>query len=120
MDETKIIVCEEFLRTAMLSSDVEQLDELIADDLIFVTHFGQILSKETDIEAHRSGNLKFSRIEVLDQRIRLLDMLAVTITRVKLSGTFGTPFEGDFCFTRVWQYRVGKWKIVSGHCSSVM
>lgn len=40
MDETKIIAHEELLRAAMLSSDVEQLDELIADDLILVTHFG--------------------------------------------------------------------------------
>lgn len=119
MDETKIIACEERLRTAMLSSNVEVLDELIADDLIFVNHFGQILSKETDIEAHRSGNLKITRIDILDQRIKLLDMLAVTVTRVALTGTFGTPFEGEFCYTRVWQYRIGKWQIASGHCSSV-
>lgn len=119
MDETKIISCEELLRTAMLSSNVELLDELIADDLIFVNHFGQILSKETDIEAHRSGNLKITRIDVLDQRIRLLDMIAVTVTRVTLAGTFGSPFEGEFCYTRVWQYLNGKWKIVPGHCSSI-
>ncbi|MDQ0897326.1 MULTISPECIES: nuclear transport factor 2 family protein [unclassified Paenibacillus] len=119
MDETKIIACEELLRKAMLTSDVKLLDELIADDLIFVNHFGQILSKETDIEAHRSGNLKITGIDVLDQRIRLLDMLAVTVTRVTLTGTFGTPFEGVFCYTRVWQYRMEKWQIVSGHCSSV-
>ncbi|RAP23549.1 hypothetical protein C2W64_03060 [Brevibacillus laterosporus] len=48
---------------------MELLDKLIDDDLIFVNHFGQILSKETDIEAHRSGNLKISRIDVLEQRI---------------------------------------------------
>jgi hypothetical protein len=55
----------------MLSSNVELLDELIADDLIFVNQFGQIFSKQMDIEAHRSGNLKITGIEVLDQRIRL-------------------------------------------------
>nr|WP_235550227.1 nuclear transport factor 2 family protein [Paenibacillus sp. Soil724D2] len=67
MDETFIIACEERLRTAMLFSDVELLDELIADDLTFVNHLGQVLSKETDIEAHRSGNLKMTGIDILDQ-----------------------------------------------------
>lgn len=119
MDETFIIACEERLRTAMLSSDVELLDELIADDLIFVNHLGQVLSKEMDIEAHRSGNLKMTGIDILDQRIRLLDRVAVTITRVNLSGIFGTPFEGEFWYTRVWQNRIGTWQIVSGHCCSI-
>ncbi|CAM3231504.1 nuclear transport factor 2 family protein [Paenibacillus lupini] len=119
MDETIIIACEERLRSAMLSSNVEVLDELIADDLIFVNHFGEILSKEMDLKAHRSGNLKITEIDILDQRIRLFDMLAVTVTRVTLTGIFGTPFEGEFYYTRVWQCRIGKWKIVSGHCSSV-
>jgi hypothetical protein len=40
---------EEMLRKAMLSSDLQTLDELIHDDLIFVNHFGQILTKEADI-----------------------------------------------------------------------
>ena len=65
----------------MLSSNVELLDELIADDLIFVNHLGQVLSKEMDIEAHRSGNLKMTGIDILDQRIRFLDRAAVTITQ---------------------------------------
>ena len=119
MDETVIIACEERLRSAMLSSNVEVLDELIADDLIFVNHVGQILSKESDLEAHRSGNLKITEIDILDQRIRLFDMLAVTVTRVTLTGISGTPFEGEFCYTRVWQCHMGKWKVVSGHCSFV-
>ncbi|HER2162638.1 TPA: nuclear transport factor 2 family protein [Streptococcus pyogenes] len=55
MNRAKIIQCEELLRSAMLSSNVELLDELIADDLSFVNHFGQILTKEADIEAHRTG-----------------------------------------------------------------
>ncbi|RRJ67268.1 nuclear transport factor 2 family protein [Paenibacillus oralis] len=119
MDKAQIIANEELLRTAMLSGNVELLDELIADDLIFVNQFGQTLSKESDIEAHRSGNLKLTQIDIVDQKIKLLDAVAVTITQVTIAGTFGTPFQGDFCYTRVWQYRMGKWKIVSGHCSSI-
>ncbi|WP_411814060.1 hypothetical protein [Bacillus inaquosorum] len=30
----------------------------------------------------------------------------------------GTHFEGEITYTRVWQNKNGKWRIVSGHSSS--
>ncbi|MGG3452254.1 nuclear transport factor 2 family protein [Domibacillus aminovorans] len=119
MEETLIIEHEEMLRKAMLSSNLKTLDELIHDDLIFVNHFGQILTKEADIEAHRSGVLNFTDIEVMDQRVKLLDRSAVTVTRVSLKGTVGADsIEDEMCYTRIWQNIDGKMKIISGHCSS--
>jgi hypothetical protein len=119
LEETLIMEHEEVLRKAMLTSDLKTLDELIHDDLIFVNHFGQILTKEADIEAHRSGVLNFTDIKVIDQRVKLLDNLAVTVTRASLKGTFGTEsIEDEICYTRVWQNIGGKMKIISGHCSS--
>lgn len=119
MDKNAIIEHEDKLRNAMLSSNIELLDELIDDDLIFVNHFGQILTKEMDIEAHRSGMLNFSDIKVLDQKSRLLNQLAITVTRVSLKGTVGSNLiEDEMCYTRVWQETEGKIKIISGHCST--
>ncbi len=119
MKETIIIENEEILRKAMLSSNLKTLDDLIDDDLIFVNHFGQILTKEADIEAHRSGLLNFTEIKVMDQRVKLLDTSAVTVTRVSLKGTFGAdPIEDEMCYTRIWQNIGGKMKIITGHCSS--
>lgn len=117
MNEIEIVACEERLRTAMLSSDVDQLDHLLADDLVFVNHLGQILSKEMDLEAHHSGKLKMTSIEFMDQKIRLMDRVAVTVTQVNLTGFFEKTFSGEFWYTRVWQYRSGEWQVVSGHCS---
>ncbi|TKH46794.1 nuclear transport factor 2 family protein [Paenibacillus sp. FSL R10-2782] len=102
MQKNHIIESEEKLRKAMLSSDVKVLDELIYDDLIFVNHFGQMLDKEADLEAHRSGVLHFTDIQVLDQKVILLDDTAVTVTRVSLRGTVGNePIEDEMCYTRV-------------------
>ncbi|MEK4487017.1 nuclear transport factor 2 family protein [Psychrobacillus sp. FSL H8-0484] len=47
MEENLIIEHEEMLRKAMLSSNLKTLDQLIHDDLIFVNHFGQILTKRS-------------------------------------------------------------------------
>ncbi|WP_104372595.1 nuclear transport factor 2 family protein [Desulfocucumis palustris] len=120
MEHNEIVYYEEFLRKAMLSGNVDVLNELIADDLLFVNQFGQIISKEADIEVHRSGNLKVTQIDILDQKIRQLEKSAVTVTKVFVSGTFKTEsVAGEFYYTRVWKYREGKWQVVSCHCSSV-
>ena len=50
----------------MLIGDVNSLDNLINDNLIFVNHFGQIISKEADIEAYQSGLLNFTDIKISD------------------------------------------------------
>ncbi|MEM1505577.1 nuclear transport factor 2 family protein [Domibacillus sp. 8LH] len=72
MEKTLVVKHEEMLRQAMLTSNVKALNELIDHDLIFVNHFGQILTKEADLEAHRSGVLNFTAITVMEQRVKLL------------------------------------------------
>ena len=52
-DEAAIQQCEERLRSAMLRSDVEALDVLLANDLIFIDHQGRRIEKAQDLEAHR-------------------------------------------------------------------
>jgi hypothetical protein len=39
--EAQILNAEDKLRTAMLSSDVNALDELLAPELVFTNHLGQ-------------------------------------------------------------------------------
>ncbi|WP_416828277.1 nuclear transport factor 2 family protein [Ectobacillus polymachus] len=80
---------------------------------------GQILTKEADIEAHRSGVLNFTDIKILDQKVILLENSAVTVTRA-LKGIFGIePIEDEMYYSQVWQMNEDKLTIVSGHCSSV-
>ncbi|WNS77894.1 nuclear transport factor 2 family protein [Domibacillus sp. DTU_2020_1001157_1_SI_ALB_TIR_016] len=113
-EKTLVIEHEEMLRQAMLTSNVKALDELIDHDLIFVNHFGQVLKKEADLEAHRSGVVNFTAITVTEQRVKLLDLSAITVTRVSLEGNAGADsIEEEMCYTRVWQYIDGKLKIIS-------
>ena len=60
--QSQIIELEERLRQAMLYSDVNELDALIAPELLFTNHLGQIFSKQEDLDAHRSGKFKFTEI----------------------------------------------------------
>ena len=63
MDENGIRELETRLQKAMLASDVDALDALLADDLSFVDATGKVWSKADDLNAHRYG---VQRIEQLD------------------------------------------------------
>jgi ketosteroid isomerase-like protein len=119
--ETQIVGAEERLRTAMLSSDVSALDELLASELIFTNHLGQLLGKENDLAAYRSGMLKVKELKPSEQHIRLTGDVAIVSVRMQLSGTYdGNPANGDFRFTRVWALSPDKaWHVVAAHAGIV-
>ncbi len=77
---------EEKLRQAMLDSDVPILDELIADDLIFTMHTGLVVDKQYDLDAHRSGMHKFTKVEIDDQQILNYGNFAVVAVKTYLAG----------------------------------
>ena len=68
--QTQLIELEERLRQAMLRSDVGVLDELIAPDLIFTNHLGQLVSKQDDLAFHQSGVLKLKEFTPLNSTFR--------------------------------------------------
>jgi ketosteroid isomerase-like protein len=116
-----INAAEARLRQAILGGDVDALDQLIADDLIFVGHLGQLISKEMDLTAYRSGLLKVEQLELSETEIRPLGETAIVVTRSSLAGTYdGHPFAGDFRYTRIWQNSGTGWQIVAGHCSPIV
>lgn len=99
---------EESLRQAMLTSDVEALDRLIADDLLFVTHFGQIIGKADDLNAHRQKLFTLSRLDFLKQEVRQLGDAFITVTVAELDGVFSNEtFTDRIIYTRVWRQNEG-------------
>jgi ketosteroid isomerase-like protein len=112
--------CEAALRQAQLASDVRELDRLVDDALIFVGPNGAVYGKEDDLEAHRRGLIRITRLEPSEERILWFGDIAVVSVRMEMSGTFeGAPFGGPFRYTRVWRARAEGWRIVAGHVSAV-
>ena len=119
--ETRILEAEERLRAAMLSSDVSVLDELLAPELLFTNHLGQLLSKEDDLASHRSGLLKVSALRASEQHVQTRGDIAIVSVRMQLSGTYnGKTANGDFRFTRVWAQCADKtWHVIAEHAGLV-
>jgi ketosteroid isomerase-like protein len=113
-----IKILEQDLLKAMLHSDLQKLDELIADDLIFTDHNGQLFTKALDLDAHRSGAFKIDSLEPEQQAIRLYGDTAVVSVLLRIRGKYlGNDFEGSNRYTRFWVKKDGVWKIAAGHSS---
>lgn len=118
---TQIREAEEQLRLAMLHSDVSMLDRLLAPDVIYTNHLGQLLTKQDDLAAHQAGELYIKELSLSEQSIRVVGDVAIATVRVQSSGSYAdSRIDGDFRFTRVWALSADKiWQIVTAHCSAV-
>jgi ketosteroid isomerase-like protein len=119
--EVAIAEVEERLRSAMLASDTDALNELISPDLVFTNHVGQVLSKEVDLELHKSGTIRFQQLIPSEAVVKTHGQFAIVSVRMRVAGTFaGSPFSENFRYTRVWrQLETKSWQVVAGHMSVV-
>lgn len=117
----QIALLEDKLITAMKESNVGELDALLADDLIFTGHTGQIITKEMDIDAHRSGNIEIFDIDVSEQQINVMGDVAIVSVKKEISGSFfGNTEVAVLRFTRVWKLKGSAWQVIAAHSSQVI
>ncbi len=120
--ENQILECEDQLKQAMLYSDIAELDKLLATDLIFTNHLGQLMTKKDDLTAHKQKILKISKIVISDQKIKIYGDIAIVVAHAHIVARFNDEeSENNFRFTRVWR-RVSKnaWEIIAGHSGIVV
>jgi ketosteroid isomerase-like protein len=121
--DPEIVALQVEMRAAQLAADVDVLERLISDDLLFAGPDGQLGTKAQDLEAHRNGVVRFRRHEPQELRIRRVgDDVAVTSLLTRLSvDVAGQPNGGFFRYTRVWAREAGggQWRVVAGQVSAV-
>jgi ketosteroid isomerase-like protein len=111
---------ESALRRAQLAGDSAALERLLDDALVFTGPDGNVYGKQDDLDAHRQGWVRITRLEPSEERVQRFGSIAVVSVRMEMAGTFrGAPFAGPFRYTRVWCERPDGWRIVAGHVSAV-
>lgn len=120
--ETQILEAEEKLRLAILNSDVNTLNQLLAPELIFTNHLGQVLSKEDDLMAHRSGIVKVKVLTSSEQYIQIKGDVAIVVVRMHLLGSYdGVTSDSNFRFTRIWTLSSNNtWQVIAAHSSIII
>ena len=122
MADLEIVALEARIRAAQLSADLTVLDDLISGDLLFTGPDGQLGTKAQDIEAYRSGAVKFREHVPEELRIRRVSAdVAISSLRAQLTvDVAGNLSRGIYRYTRVWAREDGRaWRVVGGHVSLV-
>ena len=120
--KSQIEECEKRLRQAMLQSDLAALDALLAPDLIFTNHLGQVMTKADDLAAHQSGIVQINKIILSDQKLIENGNTTIVSAQAHIVGKFnGEGSDSTFRFTRVWRKTPDNtWQVIAGHSSSVI
>ena len=119
--KAQIRACEERLYAAMLASDVEELDALLADDLLFAGPTGELATKDMDLALHRSGATQFHEFKPKELEIRVWsEQFALASAKIFLRGTYlAQAFAGEHRYTRVWRKGPSGWQIVGGSVTAM-
>ncbi len=120
--DTRLLIqqAEQTLYRAQLASDVDTLDTLLADELLFVGPDGNLYNKAMDLETHRSGKMHLTTLEAHEPVIQILPQLVIVSVIVDLQGiATGQPIGGRFRYMRVWTLQQGIWRIIAGSCTQV-
>lgn len=122
MTRAAIKYVEGRLREAVLAGDVDALDVLLTDAVVFCAPDGAVLRKEDDLEGYRSGALTLARYDVREMSIELYGTTAaVVVLRLELDGERDRePFAGTFRAVRTWVredahgHGDAPWRLASG------
>jgi hypothetical protein len=120
--DDEIVALEAAIRRAQLEADAAALEALIGEQLLFTGPDGELGTKAQDLEAHRTGVVRFRAHEPEELRIRRVGAnVAVTALRARLTvEVAGASVQGTFRYTRVWAREDGEpWRVVGGHVSQV-
>jgi len=103
---------------AIVTNNVSEMDRLLADDYIGISSNGTIETKAQELAQRRAGTVRVSKLDLTDTRVRVYGDTAVVTSLADLIGTNGTTdISGEYRYTRVYNRRLGDWKIVSFEAS---
>jgi ketosteroid isomerase-like protein len=107
-------------RDAVLGNNVSQMDHLLADDYIGISANGTIETKTQELAQRKAGTVRIQSLDLSDLKVRVYGDTAVVTSRAELTGVNGqSDISGNYRYTRVYNKRLGQWKIVSFEASRI-
>lgn len=111
----QILAVEARLIAAMQASDVDALDALLHDDLLFNGPTGETATKAMDLANYRSGGVKLFAVEPSEYTLSAIDDDVIVAVTVRLDGEYlGQRATGRFRYLRVWKQYGESWRVIGG------
>lgn len=113
-DQLEVLAVEQRRFEAMKQADIQALDRMLADDVIYVHASGMMETKRQHLEALSSGALRYLSIEPQDMKVRLYGDAAVVNGRAKMVvHAGGNDIPLDLRYTEVYVKQEGHWRLAA-------
>jgi ketosteroid isomerase-like protein len=106
---------EDRWREAVLNSDPNILDSLLAEDYVAITANGTLQTKDQTIASARAGEWHIITLDMSDRKVRFYGRTALVTSVAQVEGTTGDGnVTGTYRYTRVYaRDSRGVWKVVN-------
>ena len=105
---------------AYLEGDVERMTELLTEDFTTTDSSGAITTRADDVEAAKTGSIRYEVFENRDMKVRLHGDAAVVTGRTIVKGQAGgSSFDVEFQFTDTLVRSGGRWRVAATHVSRI-
>ena len=95
-----------------LKGDAAFLENSTTDDYTAVGGMGNVMSRSDAIQMRKSGDVKYSSIDVSDKKVRVYGNSAVLTATADIKGSVkDKDISGKYRIGQVWVKQGGKWKI---------
>jgi ketosteroid isomerase-like protein len=110
-----LMEAEHALQLAQLHSDADALEQLLHDDLAFVSPGGVVVGKADDVRLHRSGALDFRASNAIEIDAHVIGETGITLALIAVEvQADGQLVLGTYRYTRTWLFDDGRWQVIAG------
>jgi hypothetical protein len=98
---------------ALVKRDIEAVNQLMADDLIYTHSSGVRQTKAEVFSLFSSGRIVYKSIEASDQHVRVVGNVGVITGAIRLVYNDGTDHLIDSVYTDVYVKRDWRWQLLA-------
>jgi ketosteroid isomerase-like protein len=117
----EVLMVEEEQDQAVAKSDIQTLERIWADNLVYTAPNGELLTKAQHLAEFKSGIRKFESMKHDDFNVRVYGKTVVVLTgrSTSMLRYNGEVSEGPRRFTNLFVKKDGRWQLVSHHVTNV-
>ncbi|MET0571361.1 MAG: nuclear transport factor 2 family protein [Pedobacter agri] len=113
--KNNILAHEEQLYGAMKNGNINVLDELLHNDLLFIVPSGDVITKKIDLDTYREGKLKIIELFPKIENLNIITDTAVVTVVMEIKGEYeGGKFEAKYRYIRFWKQFDDGVKVIGG------
>jgi len=113
-DEDGVLAADDARLAALIAADVDALDRLCADDLVFVHANGRQDGKAAFLEQARSGHIRYRSIVRKTTSVTVAGSIAIVYASIEVEVTMnGEQRASPVRYMSVWTHGSGEWKLLA-------